>query len=71
MMHAAWATNRRSWKPLCDRKTVTIAKTWWDNFYDCTAAMEGYKLFMRVRQERRGGDEALCISVLMLSSGWQ
>ncbi|PKU44744.1 rna-directed dna polymerase from mobile element jockey-like [Limosa lapponica baueri] len=33
---------------------VTITETWWDHGHDWNAAMDGYKLFRRDRQGRRG-----------------
>ncbi|KAJ7409660.1 mitochondrial fission process protein 1 [Pitangus sulphuratus] len=33
---------------------VTIMETWWDEWHDWSAAMDGYKLFRRDRQGRRG-----------------
>jgi len=47
-MHAAWATNRRSWKPLCSR-TAAIPETWWVDSYDWSVVMDCYKLFRRDR----------------------
>ncbi|PKU29371.1 rna-directed dna polymerase from mobile element jockey-like [Limosa lapponica baueri] len=35
---------------------VTITETWWDDSHDWSAAMDGYKLFRRDRQGRRGVD---------------
>jgi len=32
---------------------------WWDRSYDCSAGMEGYKLFRKDRRGRRGGGIAL------------
>ncbi|GAB0205541.1 hypothetical protein GRJ2_003019700 [Grus japonensis] len=40
---------------------VTITETWWDNSHDWSAAMDGYKLFRRDRQGRRGGGVALYV----------
>ncbi|KAK4820564.1 hypothetical protein QYF61_001627 [Mycteria americana] len=34
---------------------VTLTETWWDDSHDWSAAMDGYKLFRRDRQGRRGG----------------
>ena len=34
---------------------VAITETWWDDCHDWNAAMNGYKLFRRDRQGRRGG----------------
>ena len=30
---------------------VAITETWWDHFHDWSAAMDGYKLFRKDRQE--------------------
>ncbi|NXW01633.1 ANR12 protein, partial [Fregetta grallaria] len=57
-----WTANRRSWKPWCSRAAMTWSpsqKTWWDDSYDWSAAMAGYKLFRRDRRGRRGGGVAL------------
>ncbi|PKU34080.1 mitochondrial fission process protein 1 [Limosa lapponica baueri] len=43
----------------CD--VVAITETWWDDSHDCSAAMDGYKLFRRDRQGRRGGGMALYV----------
>ena len=40
---------------------VTIAETWWDVCHDWSAAMDGYKLFRRDRQGRRGSGVARCV----------
>ncbi|KAM9591180.1 uncharacterized protein ACIBXB_006077 isoform 1-T3 [Morphnus guianensis] len=40
---------------------VAITETWWDNSHDWSAAMDGYKLFRRDRQGRRGGGVALYV----------
>ncbi|PKU49639.1 nipped-b-like protein [Limosa lapponica baueri] len=40
---------------------VAIMETWWNESNDWSAAMEGYKLFRRDRQGRRGGGLALCV----------
>ena len=34
---------------------VAITETWWDHSHDWSAAMDGYKLFRKDRQGRRGG----------------
>ncbi|KAK4826796.1 hypothetical protein QYF61_011604, partial [Mycteria americana] len=39
---------------------VAIMETWWDDSHNCRAAMDGYKLFRRDRQGRRGSGVALC-----------
>ncbi|KAM9591497.1 uncharacterized protein ACIBXB_006298 [Morphnus guianensis] len=38
---------------------VAITETWWDDSHEWSAAMDGYKLFRRDRQGRRGGGVAL------------
>ncbi|KAK4827657.1 hypothetical protein QYF61_020429 [Mycteria americana] len=38
---------------------VAIMKTWWDDSHNWSAAVDGYKLFRRDRQGRRGGGVAL------------
>ncbi|XP_063208520.1 E3 ubiquitin-protein ligase RNF135 isoform X3 [Chroicocephalus ridibundus] len=38
---------------------VAITETWWDASHDWSATIDGYKLFRRDRQERRGGGVAL------------
>ena len=38
---------------------VTITETWWDNSHNCKATMNGYQLFRRDRQGRRGGGISL------------
>ncbi|KAK4823090.1 hypothetical protein QYF61_025828 [Mycteria americana] len=75
-MHAAWATSRRSWKPLYTRKTMIMAaitETWWDDSHNWSAVMDGYKLFRRDRRGRRGGGVALyvreCLDSLELNNG--
>ena len=40
---------------------VAITETWWDHSHDWSAAMDGYKLFRKDRQGRRGGGVALCV----------
>ena len=40
-----------------------VAITWWDCSHDWSAAMEGYKLFRRDRQGRRGSEVTLCVRV--------
>ncbi|KAK4828567.1 hypothetical protein QYF61_027657 [Mycteria americana] len=40
---------------------VAITETWWDDSHDWNAAMDGYKLFRRGRQGRRGSGVALCV----------
>jgi len=38
-----------------------ITETWWDDFHDWSAAMDGYKLFRRDRQGKRGSEVALYV----------
>ena len=70
-MHTAWATNKKSWKPLYD--LVATTETWWDRSHDWSAAMDGYKLFRKDKQGRRGGSVALyvkeCFDVTELVGG--
>ncbi|PKU29972.1 hypothetical protein llap_19725 [Limosa lapponica baueri] len=40
---------------------VTITETWWDDCHDQNAVVNGYKLFRRDRQGRRGGSVALYV----------
>jgi len=40
---------------------VAITETWWDDSHDWSAAMDGYKLFRRDRQGKRGGGMALYV----------
>ncbi|PKU34390.1 rna-directed dna polymerase from mobile element jockey-like [Limosa lapponica baueri] len=40
---------------------VAITETWWDDGHNWNAAMDGYKLFRRNRQGRRGRGVALYI----------
>ncbi|PKU42645.1 mitochondrial fission process protein 1 [Limosa lapponica baueri] len=40
---------------------VAIMETWWDDLHDWSAAMDGYKLFRRDRQGRRGEGVALYV----------
>ncbi|GAB0178246.1 maestro heat-like repeat-containing protein family member 7 [Grus japonensis] len=52
---------------------VTITETWWDDCHDWSAAVDGYKLFRRDRQGRRGGGVALyvreCFDCIELNDG--
>ena len=52
---------------------VAITETWWDHSHDWSAAMDGYKLFRKDRQGRRGGGVAPyvkeCIEVTELMTG--
>jgi len=49
----------------CDLTGIT--ETWWDSSCDWSAAMEGYRLFRKDRQGRRGGGIILCVNELDLS----
>ena len=40
---------------------VAITEMWWDCSHDWSAAMDGYKLFRKDRQGRRGGGVALYV----------
>ncbi|PKU36060.1 adaptin ear-binding coat-associated protein 1 [Limosa lapponica baueri] len=40
---------------------VAIMETWWDESNDWSVTMDGYKLFRRDRQGRRGGEVALYV----------
>ncbi|XP_064908670.1 uncharacterized protein LOC135578557 [Columba livia] len=46
---------------------VAITETWWDDSYDWSAAMCGYKLFRKDRQGRRGGGVALYVRESLVS----
>ena len=52
---------------------AAIMETWWDCSHDWSAAMDGYKLFRKDRQGRRGGCVALyvreCFDVTELMAG--
>jgi len=41
---------------------VAITQTWWDRSHSWSAAMDGYKLFRKDRQRRRGDGVALYVS---------
>jgi len=49
---------------LCWKKydIVAITEMWWDILHNWSAAMDGYKLFRRDRQGRRGSGAALYVS---------
>ena len=40
---------------------VAITETWWDDSHNWSTAMDGYKLFKRDREGRRGGGIALYV----------
>ncbi|GAB0179529.1 hypothetical protein GRJ2_000418200 [Grus japonensis] len=44
----------------CD--LIGITETWWDSSYDWSVGMEGYRLFRKDRQGRRGGGVALYVN---------
>ena len=52
---------------------VAISETWWDDSHNWSAAMDGYKLFRRDRQGRRGSGVVLyvgeCFGCLELDDG--
>ncbi|KAK4815560.1 hypothetical protein QYF61_004077 [Mycteria americana] len=52
---------------------VAITETWWDDSHNWSVAMDGYKLFRRDGQGRRGGGVALyvreCLDSLELDDG--
>ncbi|GAB0205316.1 mitochondrial enolase superfamily member 1 [Grus japonensis] len=41
---------------------IGITETWWDSSCDWSVGMEGYRLFRKDRQGRRGGDVALYVN---------
>ena len=43
---------------------VAIMEMWWDHSHDWSAAVNGYKLFRKDRQRRRGDSVALYVRVL-------
>ncbi|KAJ7419158.1 hypothetical protein WISP_55404 [Willisornis vidua] len=45
---------------------VAIMETWWDDFHNWSAKMDGYKLFRRDCQGRRDGGVALYVLKLMM-----
>ena len=44
---------------------VTITETWWDDSHNWSTAMDGYKLFRRDRQGRRGGGVACMLESVL------
>ncbi|PKU44404.1 rna-directed dna polymerase from mobile element jockey-like [Limosa lapponica baueri] len=72
-MYAAWATNRRIIVHQENYDIVTITETWWDDPYNWSAVLDGYKLFRRDRPRRRGSGVALlareCFDYLELHYG--
>jgi len=40
---------------------IALTETWWDESHDWRVAINGYRLFRRDRQGKRGGGIALCI----------
>ncbi|KAJ7425692.1 hypothetical protein WISP_22461 [Willisornis vidua] len=47
---------------------IIITETWWDDSHDWSAAMDGYKLFRKNRQDGRGGGVALCLDSVELEA---
>ena len=43
----------------CD--LIAVTETWWDESHDWSVAINGYRLFRRDRQGKRGGGIALYI----------
>ncbi|GAB0190981.1 hypothetical protein GRJ2_001563400 [Grus japonensis] len=41
---------------------IGITETWWDGTYDWSVGMEGYRLFRKDRQGRRGGGVTLYVN---------
>lgn len=64
-MHAPQATNRRSWKSLCSRKSVTKLPSWNHGGMTCTTevdhGMYGCKPFRRDWEGRRGSGMSLVV----------
>ncbi|KAK4829639.1 hypothetical protein QYF61_005850 [Mycteria americana] len=52
---------------------IAITETWWDDSHNWSATMDGYEIFRRDRQGRRGGGVALyvreCLDSLELNDG--
>ncbi|XP_021237137.1 uncharacterized protein LOC110390225, partial [Numida meleagris] len=40
---------------------IAIMETWWDKSHDWNTLIEGYRIFRRDRQGRRGGVVAICV----------
>ena len=40
---------------------IAIMETWWDKSHDWNTIIEGFRLFKRDRQGRRGRGVALCV----------
>ena len=51
---------------LINHDVVTIIETWWHDSYDWSVAVNGYKLFRRDRQERKGRAIALYITKVIV-----
>ena len=56
---------------------VALTETWWDVSHDWSVPIDGYKLFRRDRQGRRGGGVALyvrdcliALSTSVVKTGW-
>ena len=47
---------------------VAITETWWDVSHDWSAPVDGYKLFRRDRQGRRGGGWHCMLGTVMIAS---
>ena len=63
-MHAAWETNRKSWKMsvlLESYNPFALTETWWDESHDWSVAVDSYRLFRSNRRGQRGGGIALYI----------
>lgn len=62
LMYTAWATNELEWLQQMELDAIawqenydliTITETWWDPSQDCSAAVDGCKLFRRGSQGRK------------------
>ncbi|GAB0179153.1 hypothetical protein GRJ2_000380600 [Grus japonensis] len=47
---------------LLDYDLIGITEAWWDSSYDWSVGMEGYRLFRKDRQGRRGGGVTLYVN---------
>ncbi|KAK4830875.1 LOW QUALITY PROTEIN: hypothetical protein QYF61_013804 [Mycteria americana] len=72
-MHLAWLEELEGIVYQENYDIVAITETWWDDSHNCSAAMDGYKLFRRDKRGRRGGGVALyvreCLDSLELNDG--
>ena len=50
---------------------VAIMEMWWDHYHDWNAAMDGYKLFRKDRQGRRGAAITPGNATGLGQSGWK